>query len=289
MQTTQLGQERRLRQVRLRRHRPAAQGRGHLRLGLREGRRQGAERRRPTATRSPTTSTSTTGSPSTTAGCRTTRRRPGRWPSCAGHNTANWRAAGTRFRETVLAKLETIVTMTPDMSVTAMYSDYVLPVAQHYERQDFVMEGRTPYIQVLDRAVPPLGESEDDWQIMARLAKAISEKARARQLPPVKDVIYGKPDRARLQPGARAVHAERQDHQHPGHRPVPHRQFARASRRSPSRSWRRRASCAATIPTTCSSARTRPTATRCWPARATRSPTPRSPAGSSSTSTTTGS
>ena len=81
----------------------------------------------------------------------------------AGHNTANWRAAGTRFRENVLAKLDTIVTMTPDMSVTAMYSDYVLPVAHHYERQDFVMEGRTPYIQVLDRAVPPLGESEDDW------------------------------------------------------------------------------------------------------------------------------
>ena len=120
-------------------------------------------------------------------------KTPWKMAFMAGHNTANWRAAGTRFRETVLAKLETIVTMTPDMSVTAMYSDYVLPVAQHYERQDFVMEGRTPYIQVLDRAVPPLGESEDDWQIMARLARAISEKAAARNLPPVKDVLYGQP------------------------------------------------------------------------------------------------
>jgi len=120
-------------------------------------------------------------------------KTPWKMAFMCGHNTANWRAAGTRFRETVLAKLETIVTMTPDMSVTAMYSDYVLPVAQHYERQDFVMEGRTPFIQVLDRAVPPLGESEDDWQIMARLAKSISEKAKARQLPPVKDVIFGKP------------------------------------------------------------------------------------------------
>jgi DMSO reductase family type II enzyme molybdopterin subunit len=120
-------------------------------------------------------------------------KTPWKMAFMCGHNTANWRAAGTRFRETVLAKLETIVTMTPDMSVTAMYSDYILPVAQHYERQDFVMEGRTPFIQVLDRAVPPLGESEDDWQIMARMAKAISEKAKARQLPPVKDVIFGKP------------------------------------------------------------------------------------------------
>ena len=128
-------------------------------------------------------------------------KTPWKMAIMAGHNTANWRAAGTRFRETVLAKLETIVTMTPDMSVTAMYSDYVLPVAQHYERRDFVMEGRTPYVQVLDQAVPPLGESADDWAIMERLARAISAKATARQLPPVKDVVFGQPithDYARL-------------------------------------------------------------------------------------------
>jgi DMSO reductase family type II enzyme molybdopterin subunit len=128
-------------------------------------------------------------------------RTPWKMAFMAGHNTANWRASGTRFRETVLSKLDTIVTMTPDMSVTAMYSDYVLPVAHHYERQDFVMEGHTPFIQVLDRAVPPLGESEDDWQIMARLARAISRKARERALPPVKDTILGTPvehDYARL-------------------------------------------------------------------------------------------
>ena len=128
-------------------------------------------------------------------------KTPWKMAIMAGHNTANWRAAGTRFRETVLSKIETIVTMTPDMSVTAMYSDYVLPVAHHYERRDFVMEGRTPYVQVLDQAVPPLGESADDWTIMERLARAISAKATARQLPPIKDVVFGQPvthDYARL-------------------------------------------------------------------------------------------
>ena len=118
---------------------------------------------------------------------------PWRMAFMARHNTANWRAAGTRFRETVMSKIETIVTMTPDMSVTAMYSDYVLPVAHHYERQDFVMEGRTPYIQVLDQAVPPLGESEDDWSIMLRMAKALSRKAQERKLPLIKDTLHGKP------------------------------------------------------------------------------------------------
>ncbi|MCC5793437.1 MAG: molybdopterin-dependent oxidoreductase [Chromatiales bacterium] len=110
-----------------------------------------------------------------------------------GHNTANWRASGTRFRDTVMARLETIVAMTPHMSVTAMYSDYVLPVADHYEREDMVMEGRTPYVQVLDKAVPPIGDSRDDWTIMGMMAKALSEKAVERQLPPVPDVIFGNP------------------------------------------------------------------------------------------------
>jgi nitrate reductase alpha subunit len=55
------------------------------------------------------------------------------------------------------------------------------------------MEGRTPYIQVLDQAVPPLGESVDDWEAMLRIARAVSSKARERNLPPVKDVVFGKP------------------------------------------------------------------------------------------------
>ena len=44
-----------------------------------------------------------------------------------------------------------------------MYADYVLPIAHHYERQDYMLEARTPYVQVLDIAVPPLGEAVDDW------------------------------------------------------------------------------------------------------------------------------
>jgi DMSO reductase family type II enzyme molybdopterin subunit len=120
-------------------------------------------------------------------------RTPWKMAFMAGHNTANWRASGTRFRDTVLSRLDTIVALTPDMSVTAMYADYVLPIAQHYERHDFTMEGRTPYIQVLDQAVPPLGEAVDDWEAMSRIAKAISAQAVARNLPPVSDTVFGKP------------------------------------------------------------------------------------------------
>jgi DMSO reductase family type II enzyme molybdopterin subunit len=108
----------------------------------------------------------------------------------AGSNSANWRVSGKRWREEGLGKLETIVTMTPDMSATAMYSDYVLPIASHYERKDFMLESRTPYMQVLDAAVPPLGESVDDFEAYRRLAEVISRRATERRIAPVEDNFF---------------------------------------------------------------------------------------------------
>ncbi len=83
--------------------------------------------------------------------------------------------------------------MTPDMSATAMYSDYVLPIASHYERKDFMLESRTPYAQVLDEAVPPLGESVDDFTAYQRLVEAISRRATERGIAPVEDNFFGMP------------------------------------------------------------------------------------------------
>jgi len=108
-----------------------------------------------------------------------------------GSNAANWRASGKRWREEAFAKLESIVVATPDMSVTAMYADYVLPVAHHYERKDFMLEPRTPYAQVLDEAVPPLGEAMDDFAVYEKLAAAISRRARERNIAPIADNYMG--------------------------------------------------------------------------------------------------
>ncbi|MBW7930080.1 MAG: molybdopterin-dependent oxidoreductase [Gammaproteobacteria bacterium] len=120
-------------------------------------------------------------------------RKPWKMAFMAGHNPANWRASGTRWRHNVFEQLDCIVTMTPDMSVTAMYSDYVLPIAHTYERHDIILEGRTPYLQVLDQAVPPLGESVDDYTAMLRIAQAISAQAKAMGLAPIKDSFNGQP------------------------------------------------------------------------------------------------
>ena len=110
----------------------------------------------------------------------------------AGENAANWRASGNQWRREAFDKLETIVVLTPDMSVTAHNADYVLPIAHHYERQDLMLQARMPYLQVLDEAVPPLGEAVNDWEANRRLIAAIARRARERRTPAVRDEVDGR-------------------------------------------------------------------------------------------------
>lgn len=126
-------------------------------------------------------------------------RKPWKMGFFAGNNGANWRAAGERWRETAFGKLETIVAMTPDASVTSHYADYVLPIAHHYERADLVMQARTPYAQIVDAAVPPLGESVDDFEAFRRIAEAIQKRAKERGIAAFSDNVDGRTMRRDLQ------------------------------------------------------------------------------------------
>ncbi|MEC9375596.1 MAG: molybdopterin-dependent oxidoreductase [Pseudomonadota bacterium] len=119
--------------------------------------------------------------------------KPWKMALLAGHNPVSWRASGERWRDTALAKTETLVAITPDMSATAMYADYVLPVAHHYEIQDYTMEGRTPYVQVIDAAVPPLGDSKQEWFLQKELIEKIAQRAKERGIAPIKDEVFGQP------------------------------------------------------------------------------------------------
>lgn len=110
----------------------------------------------------------------------------------AGNNGANWRASGKRWRKSALEELELIVSLVPDAGVTSHYSDYVLPIAHHYERADMMLQSRTPYVQVLDVAVPPLGEAVDDWEANRLLAEAIGRRAKERGIGIIDDVIDGR-------------------------------------------------------------------------------------------------
>lgn len=110
----------------------------------------------------------------------------------AGENGANWRASASQWRREAFDRLETIVAMAPDAGMNVAYADYVLPIAHHYERHDIMLQSRHPYVQVLDRAVAPLGESVDDFEAYRRIAEAISRRARARGLGAVRDDVDGR-------------------------------------------------------------------------------------------------
>jgi len=110
----------------------------------------------------------------------------------AGNNGANWRASGKQWRKNAFEKIEVIVALVPDAGVTSHYADYVLPIAHHYERADMMLLSKTPYVQVLDVAVPPLGESVDDWEANRRLAEAISRRAKERGIGVIEDDVNGR-------------------------------------------------------------------------------------------------
>ncbi|MDZ4342798.1 MAG: molybdopterin-dependent oxidoreductase [Candidatus Binatia bacterium] len=89
----------------------------------------------------------------------------------------------------LLPKLKLMVTVDWRMSATGLYSDYILPACGWYERTSNFLLGCTqsPFMQVVDKATEPLYESQSDWTIFVRLAKALSARARARGFKGFKD------------------------------------------------------------------------------------------------------
>ncbi|MBW2240591.1 MAG: molybdopterin-dependent oxidoreductase [Deltaproteobacteria bacterium] len=77
-------------------------------------------------------------------------------------------------------KLRTIVTIDWRMTSTALQSDFVLPAAAWYERAEHKwVTPLMPFIHAGEKAVS-FAEAKSDWEIMARLAKAVDSRAAAR-------------------------------------------------------------------------------------------------------------
>jgi DMSO reductase family type II enzyme molybdopterin subunit len=80
-----------------------------------------------------------------------------------------------------LPGLDMLVTVDWRMSNTALLSDYVLPAASWYEKDDIVWTTPiAPFANVTTRAVDPLAESKSDWEFHALLLKTIQARAQER-------------------------------------------------------------------------------------------------------------
>ncbi len=87
-----------------------------------------------------------------------------------------------RLHEGFLPKLDLMVTFDWRMSETALHSDYVLPAAGWYERDDVVWATPlAPFTQATVKAVEPYADSKSDWEFHYRLMESIQQRATARR------------------------------------------------------------------------------------------------------------
>jgi DMSO reductase family type II enzyme molybdopterin subunit len=85
-------------------------------------------------------------------------------------------------------KLKMIVSIDYRMTTTGLYSDYVLPAAQHYEKFGNSMPSVHHLNFVLcEPATKPHGDSLSDWEIGVRLLEAVEKRAAARGMKEFKD------------------------------------------------------------------------------------------------------
>jgi anaerobic selenocysteine-containing dehydrogenase len=99
-------------------------------------------------------------------------------------------AGGNMFRrargyheliEHMLPRLDLLVTVELRMSNTARYSDYVLPAAGYYEKDDITWSSAlAPFSHPTTEAIKPVGDSKTDWEFHCLLLKKIQELAIAR-------------------------------------------------------------------------------------------------------------
>ena len=81
----------------------------------------------------------------------------------------------------LVPKLRLLVTVDWRLSTTGLYSDYVLPAAGYYEKDDLTWATPiAPFAQVTTKAVNPLGESKHEWEFHCLLLKAVQEQAVAK-------------------------------------------------------------------------------------------------------------
>lgn len=96
-------------------------------------------------------------------------------------------------------KLDLLVDINCRMDSTALNADLVLPAAGYYEKTGFKYTlVYVPFLHFGDRAVPPLYEAKDEWDIFKLLAKKVEQRAREKGFTRYTDALGVTRDLGRL-------------------------------------------------------------------------------------------
>lgn len=109
-----------------------------------------------------------------------------------GDNFLRRNKALRQYRERVLAQVsELYVNINTRMNTSALWADYVLPAASHYEAWDTRTFGFHRFINVFTAPAAPVGEAKPDWDITVALCEKIQARARARGVGKIDDPAFG--------------------------------------------------------------------------------------------------
>jgi biotin/methionine sulfoxide reductase len=74
---------------------------------------------------------------------------------------------------TAFARPDTVVVHEPHWTASARHADIVLPVTTSLEREDVGSGRRDTHLIAMHRAVPPVGQARDDYEVLAGLAQRL--------------------------------------------------------------------------------------------------------------------
>jgi len=105
-----------------------------------------------------------------------------------GGNTLRRIRGYDRLLEGFLPKLEMMVTVDWRMSFTALQSDYVLPAAGWYEKDDITWSTTlAPFAHPVTKVVEPSGDAKSDWAFHCLFLKELQKIARERGVQSYRD------------------------------------------------------------------------------------------------------
>jgi DMSO reductase family type II enzyme molybdopterin subunit len=109
--------------------------------------------------------------------------QPRAWVT-GGNNVLRRSNLPQRSLEHLWPALELMVDVNFKLSFTGMHADYLLPAAGYYEKSGIKYPvAYVPYLHYCDAAVPPLGESKDEWEVFWLVAQEVQRVARERATP----------------------------------------------------------------------------------------------------------
>jgi DMSO reductase family type II enzyme molybdopterin subunit len=107
---------------------------------------------------------------------------------CGGNVLRRTRGGSNMLLEHLWPGLNMVVSMDIRMSATALHSDFVLPIANQYEKIGFgIPSTHTMNMTFCDRAIEPPGEAVNEYEAFRRLSEKLQDRARARNFQPYQD------------------------------------------------------------------------------------------------------